>query len=419
MKYAHFSDVHIGSWRDPKMRDLSTIAFQKAVDFCIEQKVDFILLAGDLFNTSMPTIDHLKSVVIKLKELKIKNIPVYAIAGSHDFSPSGKTMLDVLEKAGLLYNVVKGIVENEKLKLSFTIDVNTGAKITGMIGKKGMLEKKYYETLNLEHLEKEEGYKIFLFHTAINEFKPLDLEKMEASPLSVLPKGFDYYAGGHVHYIFQRKEEGYGLISYSGALFPANFKELEQFGCGGVYIVNTDENNCDNPNGNSDNNKNNHNITLAVWHPIKVIETEAIPIDCDAKVPIEIEEGILSAIDSKDFTNTIVLLRFKGMLREQKVSDINFKRIFQSFFEKNAYFVLKNSNALSSTAFEEVKLAGQSVEEIELLLLQEHMQSNLTENDSAFAQELLHALNKEKIEGERVIDFENRILDTVKEMFEF
>src|SRR3989338_10370238 len=135
MRYAHFSDVHIGSWRDPKMRDLSTLAFQQAVDFCIHKEVQFILLAGDLFNTSMPTIDHLKAVVIKLKELKTKNIPVYAIAGSHDFSPSGKTMLDVLEKAGLLHNVVKGSVENEKLKLSFTVDPSTGVKITGMIGK--------------------------------------------------------------------------------------------------------------------------------------------------------------------------------------------------------------------------------------------------------------------------------------------
>ena len=35
------------------------------------------------------------------------NIEVYVIPGSHDFSPSGKTMLDVLENSGLVINVNK------------------------------------------------------------------------------------------------------------------------------------------------------------------------------------------------------------------------------------------------------------------------------------------------------------------------
>ena len=100
MKYAHFADVHIGSWREPKLNNLSTMAFVKAVDHCILQGVDFILIAGDLFNTSLPSIDKLKTVVKKLKELRIKQIPVYIVAGSHDYSPSGKTMLEVIEEAG-------------------------------------------------------------------------------------------------------------------------------------------------------------------------------------------------------------------------------------------------------------------------------------------------------------------------------
>jgi len=98
MKYAHLADLHLGSWRDDKMRDLSTKAFLKAIDLCFEQQVDFILFAGDLFNTSLPSLDTLKIVTQKLKEIRDKNIPLYVIPGSHDFSPSGKTMIDVLEK---------------------------------------------------------------------------------------------------------------------------------------------------------------------------------------------------------------------------------------------------------------------------------------------------------------------------------
>src|SRR3989338_9249366 len=149
MKFAHLADCHIGSWRDPKLRDISTIAFSKAIDKCIEEAVDFILISGDLFNTSLPRIDNLKTVVSILNQLKKRGIPVYIIAGSHDYSPSGKTMLDVLEAEGLFINVLKGHEIDGKLKLDFTIDHKTGAKITGMLGKRYSLEKEYYKNLIL------------------------------------------------------------------------------------------------------------------------------------------------------------------------------------------------------------------------------------------------------------------------------
>ena len=44
MKFAHLADCHIGSWRDPKLRDLSSTAFSKAVDSCIQKQVDFVLI---------------------------------------------------------------------------------------------------------------------------------------------------------------------------------------------------------------------------------------------------------------------------------------------------------------------------------------------------------------------------------------
>ena len=183
MKFAHFADVHIGSWRDPRLAMVSTEAFVRAIDVCYEKNVDFILISGDFFNTSLPSIDSLKASVSKLKEIKDRGILVYIIAGSHDFSPTGKTMLGVLESAGLVINVMQGDVIDNRLQLKFTTDKKTGAKITGIIGKKGMLERKYFENLMKENLENEEGFKIFMFHTAISEFKPEGLEKMEVNIL--------------------------------------------------------------------------------------------------------------------------------------------------------------------------------------------------------------------------------------------
>ncbi|HLD86479.1 MAG TPA: metallophosphoesterase, partial [Candidatus Nanoarchaeia archaeon] len=101
MRFAHMADCHIGSWRDPKLKDISTHAFVRAIDLCIKKQVDFIIIAGDLFNTSFPRLDNLKIVVQKFKQLKDLGIGVYIVPGSHDYSPSGRTMLDVLEEAGL------------------------------------------------------------------------------------------------------------------------------------------------------------------------------------------------------------------------------------------------------------------------------------------------------------------------------
>jgi len=402
MKFAHLADCHIGSWRDPKLKDTSTLAFCKAVDKCIKEKIDFILIAGDLFNTSFPRLDNLKTVVTKFKQLKDLEIPVYIVPGSHDYSPSGKTILDVLEEAGLFVNVFKGTVEDGKLKLKFTIDKKTGAKITGILGKRGALEKSYYEKLILENLEKEEGYKIFMFHSGIDELKPREMENIISQPLSLLPKGFDYYAGGHVHIVDDKQIEGYGRIVFPGPLFPNSFAELEKLERGGFYIV---------EDGN------------ARWEPIQIYNIEKIQIDCNHLAPQDIRNKIFEKIKDKEFNNTIVLIRLSGVLANGKPSDIDFKEIFNELYNKSAYFVMKSSHALVSKEFEEIKTDARNVEDIESFLIKEHLGQIKLENLSLEKEEelvknLMGILSTEKQEGETVPDFERRVREEVGRVLE-
>ena len=402
LKFAHLADCHIGSWRDPKLRDISTKAFVKAMNLCIDKEVDFILISGDLFNTSIPSIDCLKQTVKKLKELKDKGMPVYIIAGSHDFSPSGKTMLDVLANAGLLINVAKGEIVEDKLKLKFTIDKKTGAKIAGLLGKKGGLEKNYYQNLAKEHLEAEDGYKIFMFHSALTEFKPKDLKDMDSQPLSLLPKNFNYYAGGHVHYLFDKKEDGYGLIAFPGPLFPNSFKELEDLERGGIYIVKVDE----------------ENKTSIEHEPIQIHNIHKIKIDANNKTPAKIEEDIAKAIEGKEFNNTIITLRIEGTLLSGKPTDVNFKEIFEKLYNKSAYFVMKNTTKLTTKEFEEIKVESGSVEDVESKLIKEHLgQIKVAgldvEKEEKLIKDLMLVLSKEKSEGETNPVFENRIKEEV------
>ncbi len=402
MKFAHMADCHIGSWRDPKLKDTSTHAFIKSIDKCIKEKVDFILIAGDLFNTSFPRLDNLKTVVSKFRRLKDLDIPVYIVPGSHDYSPSGKTILDVLEEAGMFINVFKGTVEGGKLKLNFTVDKKTGAKITGMLGKRGTLERLYYEKLILDNLENEEGYKIFIFHSGIDELKPKEMENIISQPLSLLPKGFDYYAGGHVHIVDDRQIEGYGLIAYPGPLFPNSFAELEKLERGGFYIV-------------EDNNPR--------WEPIQIYNVYKIDKNCGHKTPEQIKTELLDEIKTREFSNTIVLIRLHGILESGRPSDINFKEIFEAVYSRSAYFVMKSSHAVVSKEFEEIKSDARNVEDVESFLIKEHLGQikleNLTaEKEEILIKNLMEALLKEKQEGETVPDFEKRMKEEVGKILE-
>ena len=401
IKFVHFADCHIGSWRDPKLRNANMEAFVKAVDFCINDNVDFILISGDLFNTALPSIDWLKHAVLKLKQLKDKSIPVYVIAGSHDFSPSGKTMLDVLEKAGLFINVAKGDVVDDKLRLNFTIDKKTGAKITGLLGRRGGLEKEYYKSLDKDALEKEEGYKIFMFHSALTEFKSREMSEMYSQPLSFFPKNFNYYAGGHVHEVLFTEDRDYGWITYPGPLFPANFKELEKLERGGFFVVEADE-----------------KITKVEFQPLQIYNISKIIIDAENKTPEEIEQGIFSDIKGKEFNNTIVTIRVKGTLKSGKPSDINFKSIFEKLYGKSAYFVMKNTSALKTREFENIKISAETAPDIEESIIKEHLQQIKVEGlgrekEFALVKQLMSLLNSEKDEAEKVSDFQQRIKQDV------
>ncbi len=404
MKFAHLADVHIGSWRDPRLSSVSTEAFSKAADICLDKNIDFILISGDFFNTSLPSIDCLKVVVKKLKEISDHGIPVYAIAGSHDFSPTGKTMLDVLENAGLLKNVMKGAVVDNKLQLRFTVDEKTGAKIAGVIGKKGMLERKYFENLIKENLEAEDGFKIFMFHTAISEFKPEGLEKMDSTPISDFPKGFDYYAGGHVHEPYTKRQDGYGIIANPGPLFPNNFRELENLGCGGFYIVEQTGSELE-----------------MTSERVMIHNVSSIHVDCNHKSASEVEEELLGKVSDKEFNNTIVTIRLSGKLRVGKPSDIDFRTIFDRIYSKSAHFVMKNTSALTSSEFEEVKISTESVEATEDAIIREHLSKVKVEGlgtaeEFELTKQLMGALSNEKDEGETTTTFERRIMGDVEKL---
>ncbi len=381
------SDCHVGGWREERLKELSIKAFELAIDKCIGENVAFVLIAGDLFNTSLPSIDIIKRTASSLDKLRENDISCYIIPGSHDFSPSGKTMLDVLEKAGLMENVMKFHENN----LIFTHD-KTNVKLTGIYGLRSGLDRNVYTRIDKEKLAKEKGFKIFMFHATLDEFKPKDQEMIQGQSYTDLPKNFNYYAGGHTHIVKYEHKEDYGLISYPGPLFPNSFKELEELKHGQFYVV--------------DDKLNVKQI------PIKIKDVKYIYIDANNKIPEDIENELKNIKDVKD---KILLIRIEGILKTGKPSEIKFKDILDNL---DSYVTLKNTAKLKSVEFEAYETKQGDVSQVEEQILQENLSKIKTVFDQQLiAKQLLQNLNLEKDEGERNVDFESRLVKDVNNVF--
>ncbi len=403
-KFAHLADCHVGSWGHPLMKELSISAFERAVKTVIDEQCDFVLIAGDLFDTPLPSVDVFERVIKSLKQLRKNNIPVYAIAGSHDFSVSNKTFLRILSSVGLINNttVVKKLDENE-LRLDFVVDEKTGVKIAGLLGKRNSLDLELYKILNRDSLEKEQGFKIFMFHNAVDELKSKEFSNVKGIPLSLFPKGFDYYAGGHIHYVFDEDVEGYGRFVFPGPTFPTNFEELERLHKGSFFIVEVDDG------------------TLTTRKQDLIMKNvRCFKFDATGLSGQELTQRVLDELSNEEFFDTIVLLRFEGKLTTS-ITEVDFNKITEVIKNKSAYYVMRNTSKLMSNDYEEVFVEVRTPKEIEEDVISNNIGKLFedTEKEKQFVYSLLDILAKDKKEGETEKDYEKRLKEELSRALNF
>jgi len=387
VRFAHISDVHLGGWKQQPMQDLNFQSFQKAMDICIKSKLDFILIAGDLFDSAYPPIEILKETFAEFKKLKEAKIPCFLIAGSHDYSVSGKTFLDVLEKTGFCKNVADFEESQKDGKLILNPTTYGGVAIYGYPGKKSGLEIQDLRKIKLNDCPG--MFKIFMLHTTLDKAKgTLPIESLEAD---LLPKS-DYYALGHLHIDFQYKN-----FIYPGPIFPNNFQELEDLKYGGFYIVDTDK-----------------ELSLEkIKLKIKGVESLTIQI----KNALTATEQIISALEKKDVEDKIILLRIGGELEHGKNSDIKFQQIEEFAKQKKAYFLLKNTHDLKTKEIE-LNIEIENTENIEEETIKLYSEKNPSDFNKLIPQ-LMSTLSIEKQEGETSESFSRRLIDENKKVLGF
>jgi len=387
VKFAHTADVHLGGWKQQPLQDLNLQSFKKAVEIWINEKVDFVLIAGDLFDSAFPPIDVLKETFSEFKKLKDARIPCFIVAGSHDYSVSGKTFLDVLERAGFCKNVADYEEKEEKIILNPTI--YKGVAIYGYPGKTSGLE--IGDLRRAEFNESPGMFKIFMMHTMIDKARgdlPIDALEISKVPFA------DYYALGHLHIDFQ-----YENFVYPGPIFPNNFKELEDLEYGRFCIIDTELD------------------TKNQFRKIELKIKEVVSFDIKIENALLATEKIISELEKKDLDDKIVLLRLRGILEIGKNSDIKFSQIEETAKRKNAYFLLRNTHELK-TKEAELEFEIEETENIEEETIKTYIEQNPSDFNKYISQ-LMNILSTEKQEGETIESFTGRLSDEFKEILNF
>ena len=401
-RFAHLADVHLGYQKHENLVRIERDVFSRAVSECISRKVDFVLICGDLFHINIPDMATSVFAFEKFRELKEAGIPVYAVYGSHDFSPTLKSVIDLLAASGLITKVTVQADTEEGTGIGFVIDSRTGVRIAGLPGLKAGVDKKLYENLNRENLEGEGGFKIFLFHGAVSELMARSDQEMEAIPLSVFPKDFAYYAGGHMHEYRYERYPGYPHVVYPGTPFAGYHKDLENNARGtrrGLVLVEFDE-----------------EVTRVELVEIPNAQYGIIEMDCHNKNADAVDLDLRSRVNQLEPKERIIIIRLAGELSTGRTADVDTVARRRELMEAGALDVIVHRNQLTSREYNITAVKGESREEIAQNVFAENIgavridQKELVgEAGVKLAKDLLSEMEQPRQDNEKIEGYKERI----------
>ena len=102
MRFIHVADVHLDSPCSSRsetirnrLRDASRLAFQRLVDLALSERVDALLIAGDLFDDERLSFQTERFLLEQLHRLDNHAIPVVYATGNHDPGRAGLRSLEL------------------------------------------------------------------------------------------------------------------------------------------------------------------------------------------------------------------------------------------------------------------------------------------------------------------------------------
>lgn len=196
MKLLHAADLHIDSpmvgllaYEEAPAEELrlaTRLALGNLIDTALEEDVDAVLLAGDIFDGDWPHYGTGVHFVSEMARLREANIPVVIVAGNHDAEskltkslrlPDNVQVLDTRKPQTVIFEESGLAVHGQGYATPAVLeDLSAGypAPLAGMIN-------------------------VGLLHTSADG-RPGHERYAPCSPSGLAQRGYDYWALGHVHH---------------------------------------------------------------------------------------------------------------------------------------------------------------------------------------------------------------------------
>jgi len=195
IRFIHCADLHLDSplrglerydgAPAQEMREATRRAFVNVVDLAIDREVDFVLIAGDVFDGDWQDFNTGLFFANQLRRLADSSVRVFIVRGNHD----------ALSKISKAVTLPKNTHVFRAGKPDTIVDETLGVAIHGQSFASGVVT----DDLASQYPEPRRGLlNIGLLHTALagreghETYAPTTAERL-------IDKGYDYWALGHVH----------------------------------------------------------------------------------------------------------------------------------------------------------------------------------------------------------------------------
>ncbi len=242
MKLMHLSDLHLGKLvLEQSMIDDQKYILNQIIDIVKKEQVDIVLIAGDVYDKSIPTIEAVNLFSDFLTRLYKLKVLVFVISGNHDSKDRLSFGNELFVDNGIY---IEGIF-NGNLRCETISDKDGKLNIYMLPFIKPVEVKRFYFDEIIDTYE--DAIKCILKHSSINKAERNiimvhqfvtslgeDVIRSDSESISLggidnidvtLFKDFDYVAMGHIH---GPQKVGRETARYSGSPLKYSFSEVNQ-----------------------------------------------------------------------------------------------------------------------------------------------------------------------------------------------
>lgn len=254
MRLLHTADWHLGkTLRQVRRDDEAQALLQEVLEIARSERVDCLLLAGDLFDSAMPPPEAERLAYEFFRELAAHRIRAVVIAGNHDHPRRLGAAGRILELVGVhalgepcLGDEGRNAVTvpardgDEAATVVMLPWVREGHLRSGEDLMRGTGASSYADGMRavmqrLARLARPHTANVLLAHLLVDGAviggeaageRPLHITQTYAVPPQALPQGFHYIALGHVHR--PQRVTGGPTAAYAGSIMQLDFGEEGQ-----------------------------------------------------------------------------------------------------------------------------------------------------------------------------------------------